>query len=155
MCRQLAAEWAPHKVNVNVLAPTFVRTEQVAKWLADPDFYKTLVARIPIGRIGETEDVVGAVLYLRVARVRLRDGSDVVSRRRHYDDAVAGLRLKTSLVKSLGSRTSEASEPRERPAFAELAPSAKLRRVRRSLGEGGSGVSGTKPPGGIVKWLDD
>ena len=63
MCRQLAAEWAPHKVNVNVLAPTFIRTEQVAKWLADPDFYKNLVARIPIGRIGETEDVVGAVLY--------------------------------------------------------------------------------------------
>jgi gluconate 5-dehydrogenase len=63
MCRQLAAEWAPHKINVNVLAPTFIRTEQVAKWLADPDFYKNLVARIPIGRIGETEDVVGAVLY--------------------------------------------------------------------------------------------
>jgi gluconate 5-dehydrogenase len=63
LCRQLAAEWAPHKVNVNVIAPTFIRTEQVAKWLADPDFYKNLVARIPIGRIGETEDVVGAVLY--------------------------------------------------------------------------------------------
>ena len=63
LCRQLAAEWAPHRINVNVLAPTFIRTEQVAKWLADPDFYKNLVARIPIGRIGETEDVVGAVLY--------------------------------------------------------------------------------------------
>jgi gluconate 5-dehydrogenase len=63
LCRQLAAEWAPHRINVNVLAPTFIRTEQVAKWLADPDFYKNLVARIPLGRIGETEDVVGAVLF--------------------------------------------------------------------------------------------
>ena len=63
LCRQLAAEWAPHRVNVNVLAPTFVRTAQVAKWLEDPDFYRNLVARIPIGRIGETDDVVGAVLF--------------------------------------------------------------------------------------------
>jgi gluconate 5-dehydrogenase len=63
LCRQLAAEWAPHRINVNVLAPTFVRTAQVAKWLEDPDFYKNLVSRIPIGRIGETEDIVGAVLF--------------------------------------------------------------------------------------------
>ena len=63
LCRQLAAEWAPSRVNVNVLAPTFVRTAQVAKWLEDPDFYRNLVARIPIGRIGETDDVVGAVLF--------------------------------------------------------------------------------------------
>ena len=63
LCRQLAAEWAPDKINVNVLAPTFIRTEQVAKWLDDPDFYRNLVARIPIGRVGETQDVVGAVLF--------------------------------------------------------------------------------------------
>lgn len=64
LCRQLAAEWAPHGINVNVMAPTFVRTAQVARWLNDPDFYKNLVARIPMGRIAETEDVVGAVLFL-------------------------------------------------------------------------------------------
>ncbi|MCC7007775.1 MAG: SDR family oxidoreductase [Acidobacteria bacterium] len=64
MCRQLASDWAPHRVNVNVLAPTFVRTEQVAKWLNDPDFYRNLVARIPLGRVAETDDVVGAVLFL-------------------------------------------------------------------------------------------
>jgi len=64
MCRQLASDWAPHRINVNTLAPTFVRTEQVAKWLNDPDFYRNLVARIPLGRVAETEDVVGAVLFL-------------------------------------------------------------------------------------------
>jgi gluconate 5-dehydrogenase len=64
LCRQLATEWAPSKVNVNVLAPTFVRTEQAATWLADPDFYRNLIARIPMGRIAETDDVVGAVLFL-------------------------------------------------------------------------------------------
>ena len=63
LCKQLAAEWAPHKINVNMLAPTFVRTAQVARWLEDPEFYRNLVARIPMGRIAETEDVLGAVLF--------------------------------------------------------------------------------------------
>ena len=63
LCRQLASEWAPHKINVNMLAPTFVRTQQVARWLDDPDFYKALVSRIPLGRVAETQDVVGAVLF--------------------------------------------------------------------------------------------
>jgi NAD(P)-dependent dehydrogenase (short-subunit alcohol dehydrogenase family) len=63
LCRQLAAEWAPHKINVNVLAPTFVRTEQVAAMLADPVFYANLVARIPLGRIAEPEEVANAVMF--------------------------------------------------------------------------------------------
>ncbi|HEY2011872.1 MAG TPA: SDR family oxidoreductase [Bryobacteraceae bacterium] len=63
LSKQLAAEWAPHKINVNLVAPTFVRTPQVERWLADPEFYKNLVARIPMGRIAEPEDVLGAVLF--------------------------------------------------------------------------------------------
>jgi NAD(P)-dependent dehydrogenase (short-subunit alcohol dehydrogenase family) len=64
LCKQLAAEWAPHKVNVNLVAPTFVRTSLVANMLADPSFYDPLVARIPLGRIAEPEDVRNAVLFL-------------------------------------------------------------------------------------------
>lgn len=63
MCKQLAAEWAPHKINVNVVAPTFVRTEQVAAMLADPQFYNALIARIPLARIAEPDDVMQAVLF--------------------------------------------------------------------------------------------
>jgi gluconate 5-dehydrogenase len=64
LCKQLAAEWAEHRINVNVIAPTFVRTPQVEHWLSDPDFYNSLIARIPFGRVGEPEDIVGAVLFL-------------------------------------------------------------------------------------------
>ena len=64
LCKQLSAEWAPHNINVNVVAPTFIRTEQVAQMLSDPTFYSNLVARIPLGRIGEPADVMGAVLFL-------------------------------------------------------------------------------------------
>ncbi len=64
LCRQLSAEWAPHSINVNVVAPTFIRTEQVSKMLSDKTFYANLVARIPLGRIGEPDDVMSAVLFL-------------------------------------------------------------------------------------------
>ena len=64
LCKQLAAEWAPHKINFNLVAPTFVRTPLVADMLADPNFYNPLVARIPMGRIAEPEDVARAILFL-------------------------------------------------------------------------------------------
>jgi NAD(P)-dependent dehydrogenase (short-subunit alcohol dehydrogenase family) len=63
LCKQLAAEWAPHGINVNVVAPTFIRTQQVAAMLSDPAFYNALVGRIPLGRIGEPSDVASAVLF--------------------------------------------------------------------------------------------
>jgi gluconate 5-dehydrogenase len=63
MSKQLAAEWAPHKINVNVVAPTFVRTEQVAAMLSDEKFYSALTARIPLGRVAEPEEVMNAVLF--------------------------------------------------------------------------------------------
>lgn len=63
LCKQLAAEWAPHQINVNVVAPTFVRTPLVAHMLADEKFYNSLVARIPLGRIAEPEDVWNAVMF--------------------------------------------------------------------------------------------
>jgi NAD(P)-dependent dehydrogenase (short-subunit alcohol dehydrogenase family) len=64
LCKQLAAEWAPHNINVNVVAPTFVGTDQVAKMLSDKSFYDSIVSRIPLGRIGTPRDVMGAVLFL-------------------------------------------------------------------------------------------
>ncbi len=63
LCRQLAAEWADHRINVNVVAPTFTRTAQAAKWLDDPVFYQSVVSRIPLGRVAETRDVAAAALY--------------------------------------------------------------------------------------------
>jgi NAD(P)-dependent dehydrogenase (short-subunit alcohol dehydrogenase family) len=63
MCKQLAAELAPHKINVNMVAPTFTRTEMVANMLADEQFYKALTARIPLGRVAEPEEIMQAVLF--------------------------------------------------------------------------------------------
>jgi len=40
-----------------------VRTDLVAYMLADPNFYNSVVARIPLGRIAEPEDVRNAILF--------------------------------------------------------------------------------------------
>ena len=64
MIKQLATEWAKHNICVNGIAPTFTRTELVKSYLEDPDFYNPLVARIPLGRIGETTDMAGLAIYL-------------------------------------------------------------------------------------------
>jgi gluconate 5-dehydrogenase len=63
LTRQQATEWAPHGINVNAIAPTFVATPQVESLLADDEFRTTLLARIPLGRVAETDDLVGAVLF--------------------------------------------------------------------------------------------
>ena len=63
LVKQLATEWAEHGILVNAIAPTFIRTEQVADMLSDQAFYDALVSRIPLGRIGETEDLVGPALF--------------------------------------------------------------------------------------------
>jgi NAD(P)-dependent dehydrogenase (short-subunit alcohol dehydrogenase family) len=64
LTRQQATEWAKHAITVNAVSPTFVKTPQVEDLLADDAFREGLYKRIPLGRIAETDDVVGAVLLL-------------------------------------------------------------------------------------------
>jgi gluconate 5-dehydrogenase len=64
LTRQQATEWAKHGITVNAISPTFVATPQAASLLADEDFRAGLERRIPLHRIAETDDVVGASLLL-------------------------------------------------------------------------------------------
>jgi gluconate 5-dehydrogenase len=63
LTRQWATEWAKYGINVNAISPTFVDTPQVAMLLGDPAFKSGLVSRIPLGRVGETRDLVGPVIF--------------------------------------------------------------------------------------------
>lgn len=63
LTRQWATEWAKHGITCNAISPTFVDTPQVAMLLDDPAFKKSLVDRIPLGRVGGTDDLVGAALF--------------------------------------------------------------------------------------------
>jgi NAD(P)-dependent dehydrogenase (short-subunit alcohol dehydrogenase family) len=64
LTRQQATEWAKHAVTVNAISPTFVATAQAASLLADEEFRAGLERRIPLHRIADTDDVVGATLLL-------------------------------------------------------------------------------------------
>ena len=64
LTRALAVEWAEHKINVNALAPGPTNTEMIADRLADPVFYQTHIAEVPLARVMEPDDMVGAVAFL-------------------------------------------------------------------------------------------
>ncbi|MGO4624916.1 SDR family NAD(P)-dependent oxidoreductase [Ensifer sp. 2YAB10] len=78
LSRCLAAEWAQYGITVNTVAPTFIWTDSTRPVLADPDFYSRTVGHIPLGRIGDTDDVVGAVVYLASPAASLVTGANLL-----------------------------------------------------------------------------
>ncbi|MEO5844124.1 MAG: SDR family oxidoreductase [Caldimonas sp.] len=63
LIKQHAVELSAHGITVNGVAPTVVRGDMGAHWLADPATRGPLLARIPLGRVAEPEDVAGATLF--------------------------------------------------------------------------------------------
>lgn len=62
--KQFACEWEKYQINVNAIVPTFVRMAINSFQLDDPEFYDSLVKRIPLGRIGSKHDIAVAALFL-------------------------------------------------------------------------------------------
>ncbi len=60
----LACEWAADGIRVNAVAPWYIRTRRTAGPLADAEYREEVLARTPLGRIGEPEDVAAAVAFL-------------------------------------------------------------------------------------------
>lgn len=64
LTKSLGCEWGPHKINVNAIAPSLFRADPTQWMFDDKEAYKNFVTRIPMGRLGEPEDFVGAVIFL-------------------------------------------------------------------------------------------
>jgi NAD(P)-dependent dehydrogenase (short-subunit alcohol dehydrogenase family) len=62
--RAIAREVAPRGVTMNVVSPGAIEIDKNAAKYADPTFRRAVVAKIPVGRPGRVEDLVGAVLFL-------------------------------------------------------------------------------------------
>ena len=60
----LSNEWAGRGVNVNAIAPGYIATDNTAALRADATRSPQILARIPAGRWGETQDLKGAVVFL-------------------------------------------------------------------------------------------
>lgn len=75
MTKALAWELGPARVRVNTLCPTFIETEMTRPMLADPEFRSFVESKIALGRIGQLEDVMGAVVFLASDASALVTGS--------------------------------------------------------------------------------
>lgn len=68
MTRELATEWAQHKIRVNALIPAQMQTPSVRAWLNNPktdvNLVEHLLKGIPMNRLGEAEDIVGPAVFL-------------------------------------------------------------------------------------------
>jgi gluconate 5-dehydrogenase len=64
MTRMLAFEWARYKVLVNAIAPTVVATELTKPILSVPEKARSILSRIPLGRLEQPEDLVGTTVFL-------------------------------------------------------------------------------------------
>ncbi|RSL33554.1 SDR family oxidoreductase [Salibacterium salarium] len=64
LTKTLAIEWAKYNINVNAVAPTYIKTELTSTMFEDEEFEKDVYQRIPLGKLADPSDVTGAVLYL-------------------------------------------------------------------------------------------
>ena len=64
LTKALANEWAKHRINVNAIAPGYMRTNNTAALQADETRNRQILERIPAGRWGEPADLAGAAVFL-------------------------------------------------------------------------------------------
>ena len=77
LAKTLAWEWGSHGINVNCLAPGLFRSG-LTEWMWNDDAtYRHLLSRVPVGRLAEPEDFVGAVIFLASPASRWMTGSVV------------------------------------------------------------------------------
>jgi len=64
LTKALAVEWAKYNINVNSIAPGYTKTPLTEKRLSDKKFYKDVISKIPMGRLGKIEDIIGPIVFL-------------------------------------------------------------------------------------------
>jgi NAD(P)-dependent dehydrogenase (short-subunit alcohol dehydrogenase family) len=78
LTRALAIELGEHNIRVNTICPTFIMTPFTKKTFDDPDLVAWIHSKIKLGRIGEIEDVMGAVVFLASGASALITGSSLM-----------------------------------------------------------------------------
>ncbi len=77
LTRAMAVELAPNGIRVNAIAPTFIETPMTKTMFEKPEFKKFVLDRIPLGRIGQVEDIAEAVLFLASSRSKMITGDSL------------------------------------------------------------------------------
>ena len=64
MTRALSTEWGPAGIRVNGIGPGYFRTGMTEAFYADPEWQRSMLHKIPLGRFGRMEDLMGAAVFL-------------------------------------------------------------------------------------------
>ena len=75
MTKALAWELGPHRIRVNTICPTFIETAFTKDMLNDPAFTEWVTSKIALGRIGQLDEIMGAVVFLASEASSLMTGS--------------------------------------------------------------------------------
>ncbi len=78
LARNLAVEWGRHNIRVNCIAPGLVRTDFARALWEDEKMLSGNLRQCPLGRIGEVEDIAGAVVFLASDAARFMTGQVMV-----------------------------------------------------------------------------
>ena len=76
--KSMAMEFGPLGIRVNTICPTFISTPLTATTFEDPEKIKWIKNKIKLGRVGEVEDIMGAVVYLASDASSLITGSSLM-----------------------------------------------------------------------------
>ena len=76
--KSMAIELGPKQIRVNTICPTFIRTPLTEATFADPERVKWIEQKIKLQRVGEVEDIMGAVLFLASSASALVTGTSIL-----------------------------------------------------------------------------
>ncbi len=76
--KAMAIELAPHKIRVNSLGPTFLETPMTKPFFENKAFRDEVLSKIKLGRLGQLEDLTGAIVFLASDASALMTGSALV-----------------------------------------------------------------------------
>jgi NAD(P)-dependent dehydrogenase (short-subunit alcohol dehydrogenase family) len=76
--KAMAIELAPHRIRVNTLAPTFIETPMTKPFFENKEFRDDTLRRIKLGRLGQVEDLTGAIVFLASDASSLMTGTSLV-----------------------------------------------------------------------------
>ncbi len=76
--KAMAIDLAKHKIRVNTLAPTFIETPMTRPFFQNETFRKDTLSRIKLGRLGQLEDLTGAIVFLASDAAALMTGTSMV-----------------------------------------------------------------------------
>ena len=75
MTKSMAIEWGQYRIRVNTICPTFIRTPLTEQTFSNPERVAWIKTKIKLGRVGEIEDIMGAIVFLASDASALITGS--------------------------------------------------------------------------------